>query len=459
MELIFLAIVELAVPLAMASLTLFADLVVIICNLLGLLASLISGSSKPEAAAVPAETAARRAKVRRWTLRIMTAAAGLLIVLLAALAVANAFFFESLTGWAFGQAEKKAGVALKFEKAEGSLWTGEFRFRGLTAQRAGHPRSVFDFRVESAEADISMSALIRQKIVFDRLKVSGVTGSFERKAKGEGRAAGKGNPMKPRRPFVVNDFSLDDVSVKYADQTLARPLQTELKLDHLRAASISSRTFIADLLYRSNAAGSFEGADFTITSERGTGNSAHNVWRCENLSVQALAALSGGPFEWFESGRVDITSDNQSSPGRGTVMNWRMIFRDIQARVPADASPEVKLWGAPVAAYLNSKSDELDLGFAFEIKPGDLEFASTDDLSGLVSAMVGTNIKEALADLGRKLKTEGLKLLLDKGRGRGGEAQDGALEVSPGEDQPRDGRLKSLWKDRKERKAREASGD
>lgn len=38
--------------------------------------------------------------MRRWTLRISAGAAGLLLFLLAALAVANTFFFDSLAGWA-----------------------------------------------------------------------------------------------------------------------------------------------------------------------------------------------------------------------------------------------------------------------------------------------------------------------------------------------------------------------
>lgn len=110
MELIFVAAIELVIPLAVVMLTLAMDLIVIFGNLLALLLGLIGGAlglagSKTEsgrAAPVSAEVAARRAKVKRWTLRIMSVAGGLLLVLLGALAVANAFFFESLTGWAFG---------------------------------------------------------------------------------------------------------------------------------------------------------------------------------------------------------------------------------------------------------------------------------------------------------------------------------------------------------------------
>lgn len=471
MEILILAIVELAGLLATVILPLCLDLLVLAGNLLALLFGVVAsalGLDTPKIGRtkeVPARVAARRAKVKRWILRISAGAAGLLLILLTALAVANAFFFESLTGWAFGQAEKRAGISLAYGRVEGSLWTGRFSFRDLAARRLDHPRSVFDFRVDAAEVDISMRDLLRQKVVFDRLKVAGVEGSFEQLTKAEPAAKGsKKKGLKPRRSFVINNFDLDGVTVHYRDQTLTRPRTAEFKLDHLRAEAISSRTVAADLLFRSNAAGSFDGVAFSIVNDKRTAAS-RTTWTGDNLTVGALAAILGGPFDWFEEGRVDIRVDNQGLAEQGVTMDWNLTFRDFQVQAPAGTSPAVMAWSGPVTTYLNSKSDDLDLGFTFKLSPGELEFASTEDLRELVRQMVGYKLMEELTELGRKAKdraTENFKeRVKDRlegnrtGQGRidqegAGQEDQAAGEASPVEEKE-DGRLKSLWKERKAR--------
>lgn len=476
MEVIILAIVELAVLLGAVVLPVCLDLLVLVGNLLIMLFAWIAsalglgGSKTAGAKEVPALVAARRAKVKRWTLRISAGAAGLMLVLLAALAVANTFFFESLTGWAFGQAEKRAGISLTYGQVEGSLWTGRFSFRDLAARRLDHPRSTFDFRVEAAEVDISMSRLLLRKVVFDRLQVAGVEGRFEQLTKAEPAAPGpKKKGLKPRRSFVINNFDLDGVTVAYHNRTLTRPLAAELKLDHLRAEVISSRSIAADLLFRSNAAGSFDGVAFSIVNDKRR-DSSRSTWQCDNLTVGALAALMGAPFDWFEGGRVDVRVNNQSLAGKGVIMDWNLTFRDFQIQAPAGSSPAVKAWATPVTAYLNSKSDDLDLGFTFKLSPDDLEFASTEDLRELVMKMAGDNFKEKLTELGRKAKDEAVESWRDKAkdhleRNRTGgdridqeptDQQQADGEVSPAREKE-GGRLKSLWNERKSRKSEQAT--
>lgn len=454
MEIIILAIVELAGLMATVILPVCLDLLVLGANLLALLFGLLAsalGLDAPKigrAKEVPAQVAARRAKVKRWTLRISAGAAGLLLVLLSALAVANAFFFESLTGWAFGQAEKRAGISLTYGRVEGSLWTGRFSFRDLEARRPEHPRSVFDFRVDAAEVDISMRDLLRRKVVFDRLKVAGVDGSFERLAKAEPAARSpKKKSRKPGRSFVINNFDLDGVTVRYHDRTPARPRTAEVKLDHLRAEALSSRTVAADLLFRSNAAGSLDGVAFSIVNDK-RAEASRSTWTCDNLSVSALAALMGSPFDWFEEGRVDIRVNNQGLAKQGVTMNWSLNFRDFQVQAPAGTSPAVKVWSGPVTAYLNGKSEDLNLGFTFKLSPGELEFTSTEDLRELVRKMVGDKLMEELTELGRKVK--------DKAAGSFKERAQERLEQNrtdqEGAGEKEEGRLKSLWKERKARK-------
>lgn len=212
--------------------------------------------------------------------------------------------------------EKRAGISLTYGRVEGSLWTGRFSFRDLAARRLEHPRSVFDFRVNTAEVDISMSDLLRRKVVFEHLKVAGVEGSFERLAKAEPAAWSPKKPgLKPRGRFVINNFNLQDLSVDYRDQSLSRPLSTKLKLDYLLAEALSSRGVITDLLFRSNAAGSIDGTAFSLVNDK-RADSSRSAWTCDNLSVGALAALMGSPFNWFEGAGWMCGSTTRAWPKR-----------------------------------------------------------------------------------------------------------------------------------------------
>lgn len=167
-----------------------------------------------------------------------------------------------------------------------------------------------------------MSHLILQKIVFDRLDVSGVTGSFERLSAGEswGKASGGGKAMKPRRSFVVNNFRLEDVVVDYADQTTARPLKAELKLDHLRASRLAGNRIIADLLFRSNAAGSFQGTAFSIVNQVDSGDFSQTAWLCDNLNVEALASFLAVPSAGSRA--VGSTSRSTTRAGPARARPW-----------------------------------------------------------------------------------------------------------------------------------------
>lgn len=146
-------------------------------------------------------------------------------------------------------------------------------------------------------------------------------------------------------------------------------------------------------------------------------------------------------------------------------MDWRLTFRDFKVQAPADSPLEVKLWAGPVAAYLNERSDDLDLGFTLRLAPGELEFASTEDLSNLVKKLAGDNFQEKLREAGRKARAGAVKSLSDRARDRTAPPQavenaadgqpTGVEENAAADGESKGDKLKSLWKSRQDRKAEE----
>lgn len=460
MELIILPLLEVAITLAVAMASLAANLIVLIGNLAVLIFECIgavlgfgiaASSSGSKGNLSQEQITARRKKLRRWGLRILAGASGLLFIILSSIAVANSFYFEPLSRWMFGHLEKRAGISMTFDKAEGSLWSGDFRFKNLRAVRTAHVQSIFDIKVEYAAVDISMSDLIWQNIVIDSLKVEGVEGFHKQLAKGDKK-------LKPRRSFEINNINLGGINLNYENLTLAEPLEAAFELNILQAESVASRTFVADLLFKSNASGSFNGVKFNISNDKGPNKSYTSSWRSDDLPVAGLASSIGGPFNWFESGRVDIKVDNQSGGARkGTEMNWSLVFRDFEAKAPADASPAVKLWAVPLVAYLNGKNDRLDLGFKFKLSEEDMEFASTDDLRGLILKMVGENFREKMAEAGKKLREDSLKSLdaINSGKWKSKPAAGDRQTVSDSEENKdeKKGGLRSILKKRPDKAA------
>lgn len=459
MELLALALIELVVPLATAALALFANLVILLADLAALAAASFSGflerrrNCRKEAGEIAAasERQAQRPRRKRWAIRILTAASALLLILLSAAAVANLFFFDSLTRWAFGQLEKRAGISISFERAEGSFWKGEFAFVNLKAARSGHPVSDFELKVNTVELDVSMGDLVRQNIVFDSLTIEGVEGLFEQKVKGGRRGREKKNRL-PRRGFELNNFSLENLSLDYANFSAPREFRAELKLDYFRSDSIAGDSFVSDLLFKANASGSLNGLAFSLINDKRAGEPFKSIWLCRDMPVTDLAALMGGPFDWFESGLADLAVANrQLSEGEpGKLMEWKLSLRDFQVRPPADSSAATRISAAPLINYLNRKSDGLELGFSVEIKDDDLKFASTADLSELLIRLAGESFKESLTRAATKFRALGQGFTDRLKEGRHAESLDDEAPIESAEEDGKGGRLKS-WLHRPKR--------
>lgn len=377
----------------------------------------------PAAGAGPRPGRPRRAR------RILAGIGALLALVLATAALADLFFFESLTRQALGRLTDQAGIRVDFNSARGSFWTGKFHFSNLTARRPDHPTSVFDLRAASAEVDISVRDLLRRRIVFENLELQGVDGSWEQRARvakepwlTSKRLGGQRETTK-RRPFRIDHFNLSDGRLNYSHLALSKPFATELRLDYLQAAPIHGDRLLFNLLFTGGARGSFSveaaannvpggpALDFVIDPPTA---GRQSTWRCEGLPLPVLAPLVGGPLEWFERGLADIVVENREAPGApgGTLTNWNLVLRDFQVAAPDGTSRLTQMAAAPVAAYLNSKSERLELGLDFELQPEEMRFANASELA----ALIGTALRQTLTQKFEALKSNIVDGTVDRAR-------------------------------------------
>lgn len=391
MEPAITALLELAAPLLMTLSSAFTDLTlsawaliaIVILALLVMLGLLAAKTKKPDRSSSPGAEVQRRP----WGRRLLIAASSLLLIVLTATITADRFFFEPAARWMFSLVEKRTGLTVVFDRAEGSLLAGQFRFTNLRAGHDALTHSILDLTIGQAEIDISLIELITRKIGIGSPKSGGDDGN-----------------IKPERVFVINSLSLDGVKLNYTLPPFPGSQSGEMNLDHLRAGPVSSDYFIRDILFRGQVSGSVNGQKFNMVNQDRPDGEFISGWRSDNVPIGSLASLVGGPLSWIESGLVDIAVDNQGRrDGEAAIMmNWRLAFHDLKARTPDEASLTARMRAAAFAAYVNSKGGNFDLSFPVEVGPEGIKFAGADELSALILSKVKAGLKELGAE---KVKT------------------------------------------------------
>ena len=390
MESPFFTFLELAAPTVMTLITVFTNLVLSTGGLLVLITIALL-------AALGLAAAAKQVRRKRRGRRLLAAAAGLLLITLTAIVAADRFFFEPVVGWMFGQAEKRTGLELSFDRARGSLLAGRFELAGLRVGHQAVSRETFDLAIERAEIDLAMPELIKGNLGFGRRQGPPSDGGL----------------MKPERAFVLSGLNLAGVKLTWAGPSVLKPLAAEFSLDYLRATSVSGDYFIRDLLFRGNAAGTLNGQKFSLVNQDRPDGRFESVWRADNLPVEGLAGLIGGPLAWVESGLVDVVVDNQ---GRRTgeaeiLMNWRLAGRGLKMKPSEEISLAARVGAAPFAAYLNNNDGNFDLTVPVRLGPDGIRYAGTDELSTLIWERMRGGVKEFWANQAGQLKRLPEKLL------------------------------------------------
>lgn len=321
---------------------------------------------------------------------IVCSAILLLIVLTAV--IANAFFFESVMRFALRQVDKRTDIAIEFDKAGGSFWTGQVCLDGVSVKRQGHPTSCFDLKGESVELDLSVSELFRWSVVFESVKVSGFDGTWEQ--------VGKADKLKPKRKFRIDRLLMDDVQLEFTDRTREKgPFLATIKLDTLESSPLRSHWAVFDVLFRSRGIGSVNQVPFVINSESGK-----HSFRMNDVPVELLANYVG-TLDWFETGKVDLLIEDKIGDGE-IAMHWSLTFHDFKVKAPEGTNLKVRTAAMPLVAFLNLKSKRLPLEFDLQMKENEFRFKSTTELNDVARIVLGDKIMDGLKKIMDRFKKD-----------------------------------------------------
>ncbi|MDR2704546.1 MAG: hypothetical protein LBC02_02090 [Planctomycetaceae bacterium] len=321
-------------------------------------------------------------KVAVWSVVICSA---FLVLFLAGITIANAFFFESLFRFSLRQAENRTNIAVTFDKVEGSFWTGNIQLNNVTVSRQNHKISNFDLRGEEVEIDLSMSHLLCWSFVFESVKISGFKGTWEQ--------IGKSDKLKPRRSFRIDHFSMNDIQLNFMDRTLEKgQFQTMIKLDTMESVPLRSNWAVFDILFRSRGRGSINDIPFIVDSEKGK-----HFYRINDLPIEFFAPYVG-MLDWFDKGKIDLLIENKLGSNE-VAMHWSLIVHDFHARVPEGTNPKIKTVALPLVIFLNLKSKRLPFEFDLQMKENEFHFKSSTELSDVARIILGNKIMDALKKL------------------------------------------------------------
>ncbi len=369
----------------------------------------------------------------------------LTVFLFSLLLLTNTFFFEPAVRFALRCVEKQSGIAITFEKAEGDFRSGYLKLDQITVVRRNHPVSNIDLKAEQADLVLSLPDLLRKNFVFDSLNVSGLKGSWDQ--------ISKGDKLKPKHRFMINDLQIVNADIAFCNYSKSKnALKTVIHLDQARIKPLRSRWAIYDLLFRGNVKGSVDHSPFEIRT-----NGSDNIFHMENISVDLAAEVWGAPFDWFDSGSVDIRIankissreskktavndrltnslskdpvkkgaetadrsekreftksgsidtelnqlDNETEQG-GMDIDWSFVLRNFHVRTPEGTKFKTKTASAPLLLFFNKNSDQISLNFKFHLDNEKLEFSSSEDLKDLFRLIVSQKIFEEIQDSKSKL--------------------------------------------------------
>lgn len=318
----------------------------------------------------------RRRKFRK---RLSLILGGILVLLVAVVALLNFVFFEATVRWGLARVEKRSGVKMTFASATGNLFSGQLTLKGVALQREGNATSNFDLRADEFTLDLAMTKLFARTARIEKVFISGLEGEFHRVAAAE--------RMKIRKRYEVSHLQLEKVALTIRDTSRSKEFQFALKIAALESQPLRSRFAVFDILFRSNASGEIAGRPFLIRTGL-TEHGRETTWQAEGLPVAFVGQHIGGPFDWLQGGTIDVRVEDKRKLSDKTQieMRWSFVLRNLVVVTPEGASPTSRLVASAIAAYLSRNADKLEVGFNLTLNENQFESAASAGAAGLWDA-------------------------------------------------------------------------
>ncbi|MGL6195793.1 MAG: hypothetical protein ACRC2T_13335 [Thermoguttaceae bacterium] len=299
-----------------------------------------------------------------------------LVLLMLTVFIANTFFLDSVVRFVLRKVHDQTNIEVQFDNAKGSFFNGQIRLEGITIKRQNHGISNIDIKGESIDLNLSLSDLLHWSVVFDTIKISKFTGTWEQVGKTD-------QELKPQKSFTINQLLLDDVDIDFSDRTLM-PLKVNVKLDKLKSLQIRSDYVLLDTLFHSQGNGSVNKIPFIIDSEDGK-----CVFRINNFPTEVSVAQFGFN-DWLIKGKSDIVI--KTAIGDSEIA----INLNLKLTCGVETLKEVPLPVKLLLSSINQKLKPIQQEFNVQMKESEFKFISTskfyDDVLQIIDDKVAKDI-------------------------------------------------------------------
>lgn len=311
-------------------------------------------------------------------------------VCIAAVLVANFFFFEASLRWGIDRISS-SDIELNFEAVTGNLITGSIALEGITARNQTGTESDFDFQAGLIQVEWRALELLGRERRIREIRVEEVRGTLDRHSvanasEGSESTSASTKTIQKSKPLRIDSLQIRSIKLTYTDHMAEVPTPLEIEVDHLTSEPLRSNLAILDVFFRSNASGSIAGVEFLIeTAELGEGRVAR--WKTSEIPLTTLGSLMGQPFRWFTSGTATIDVEDQWELGeRNRIdMDWNLRLENSEISIPRGESSFVT---RGVEQYFARSTEPMEFTFSLQLSEEDLQWAASPDAAGLNRALL-----------------------------------------------------------------------
>lgn len=316
-------------------------------------------------------------------------AAGILVTVGAIAVLASFLFMQPILRYVLDTASAKAGAEISFERAEGTLLTGDVALYGVKAMREDPEGLGFDMAIAEIEAEVDVMSLLGRTPMISLARVEGVTGSV---------SPPKADPDKPRekktkRPFIISTVDVKKVDVEIHPKDSA---SYSLMIETAEVAPFRSSIALFSLLFRSNMVAEIAGQTLRVETNRITETGRETRWSFENVEADKMKLLvPKAPLNWLSDGRVTVqVVDRWSLSDDWIDMDWRITLEDVAVQVPRAAGTTEKLLGGALAKVVNKQGGNVDFQYRLVLDKDDIETLRSGDLDRFWNTVLSGFLKD-----------------------------------------------------------------
>ncbi len=327
-------------------------------------------------------------RIARWSLGLTLTTTAALI---SGMIVVDRTQLPAMTQWSLAQVEKRTSFKVTFDQVTGSVIAGNLQLQGVRVTKSNE----VDLHVDTIEVKWGLLDLLYGDVDVSRLNLDGLHGRIVKSPSDRKRI------RPPKKAFVVENFSIQNVEVVFIDDEGAMKVTASLQ-----AKPLHSRRPLWTILFRSNGFVTFDGRRLEVETKK-LSHAMQTSWSARNLPVSFVSKWIKIPFSLFDQGTLDIdVRDRWTHQDYWDVnLNISLQVNDGHIVLPEDTSFFDLVPLKPAVSYLNTQNP-IELTFSLVMNPDAFELDASDNMNVLWNALGVSMVSAVIEQAGTEKEPE-----------------------------------------------------